>query len=107
MRRINEKQTGNETNDSSASATNEGIVQNIQGFLLQVRRDRDRNHRIRDIALEKLRSAKEIYETDKSNFEAEKLKLAKTHEEAEKALQEITQKEKIIEDLQQKVRRAK
>lgn len=51
LRRINEKQAGNEANDSSASATNEGIVQNIQGFLLQVRRDRDRNHRIRDITL--------------------------------------------------------
>ncbi len=107
MKQIKGKQGGKETNDSSASTVKEGIVQKLQGVLFAVRRDRDREHRSRDIAMEKLRSAKEIYETDKSNFEAEKEKLAKTQEEAEKTQHEILKKEKTVGELQQKVREAK
>ena len=107
LKQIKGKQAANETNDTPASTVKEGIVQKLQGVLFAVRRDRDREHRNRDIAMEKLRSAKELYETDKSNFEAEKEKLAKTQEEAEKTQQEILEKEKIVAELQQKVRKAK
>ena len=107
LRQIKGKQAGNETNDTPASTVKEGIVQKLQGVLFAVRRDRDREHRNRDIAMEKLRSAKELYETDKSNFEAEKEKLAKTQEEAEKTQQEILEKEQIVAELKQKVREAK
>ena len=107
LKQIKGKQAANETNDTPASTVKEGIVQKLQGVLFAVRRDRDREHRNRDIAMEKLRSAKELYETDKSNFEAEKEKLAKTQEEAEKTQQEILEKEKIVAELQQKVREAK
>ncbi len=94
----------NNSNDNTAEK--EGIVEKLQGVLVAVRRDRDREHRSRDIAMEKLRSTKEIYEAEKSNFEAEKEKLSKTQDETERTQEEILQIEETIQHLEQKVRRA-
>lgn len=93
-----------ENNDSSTSGGNEIIVQKLQGVLFAVRRDRDREHRSRDIALEKLRTAKEVFQKEKSSHDVEKEKLTKTRDEAERTQKEISRKEETIQQLQQKVR---
>jgi len=80
----------------------EGIVQKLQGVLFAVRRDRDREHRSRDIAMEKLRSAKGAFKAEQSNFKEENEKLAKTRDEAETTQKEILRKEATIQHLQQK-----
>jgi hypothetical protein len=98
---------GNNSTISNASGGKEGIVQKLQGVLFAVRRDRDREHRSRDIAMEKLRSAKEVFEAETLNFGEQKKKLTKTREAAEKTQKEILRKEATIQELQQKVRKAK
>ena len=84
----------------------EGIVQKLQSVLFAVRRDRDREHRSCDIAMERLRSAKDAFEAEKSAFEAEKKKLTQTQDESEKTQKEILRIETTLHDLRQKVRKA-
>ena len=97
----------NSSNITNVSGScKEGIVQKLQGVLFAVRRDRDHEHRSRDIAMEKLRSAKGDFEAEQSNFKAENEKLTKTRDEAETTQKEILRKEATIQHLQQKVRRA-
>jgi predicted Holliday junction resolvase-like endonuclease len=97
----------NNSNISNTSSGKEGIVQKLQGVLFAVRRDRDREYRSRDIAMEKLRSAKEVFQAETSNFGEQKEKLTKTQEEAEKTQKEILRKETTIQELQQRVRKAR
>jgi hypothetical protein len=105
LRQRNEARFGAENNNNRNASTGgkEGIVQKLQEVLFAVRRDRDREHRSRDIAMEKLRSAKEVFQAEKSNFESEQEKLTKTRNEAERTQMEILQREESIRQLQQKV----
>ena len=106
MREYKEQAHHRRSNDNNISITStgkEGIVQKLQEVLFAVRRDRDREHRGCDIAFEKLRSAKEIFEVEKSNFDAEKEKLTITRDQSEKTHKEILRKEATIRQLQQKV----
>ena len=104
LRQIQKSPRRNNPNDNTAEK--EGIVEKLQGVLVAIRRDRDREHRSRDIAMEKLRSTKEVYEAEKSNFEAEKEKLSKTQDETDRTQEEILQIEETIQHLEQKVGRA-
>ena len=94
----------NGVNSINAGSGKESIVQKLQGVLFTVRRDRDREHRSLDITMEKLRSAREVFQTEKRNFKEEEEKLKQTQEDSEKTQQEILQKQAAIENLQQKVR---
>lgn len=93
-------------NDSSSdlSSENEGIVQKLQGVIAAVRGDRNREHRSRDIAIEKLRSAKEAFQADKATLQADKNKYDATQNESENTQKEIIIVEVSIQQLQQKVR---
>eukprot|EP00536_Pseudo-nitzschia_multiseries_P007941 jgi/Psemu1/19099/gm1.19099_g len=81
----------------------EGIVQRLQRALVDVRRDRDREHRLCEIAREKLRAAKEAFREQKSNLDQDQEKLAQTRTESTKTQEEILLLEARIEILQQKV----
>lgn len=91
-------------NDSSSdlSSENEGIVQKLQGVIAAVRGDRNREHRSRDIAIEKLRSAKEAFQADKATLQADKNKYDATQNESENTQKEIIIVEVSIQQLQQK-----
>lgn len=108
LRQHNEVSLRGETNNgnaSSSSSRKESIVQKLQGVLVAIRQDRDREHRSLEIAMEKLRSAKEAFQAKKINFDAEKEELMKTRDESEKTQKEIFRKEAIIQELKEKVRK--
>ena len=82
----------------------EVLVQKLQGALHAIRRDRDQEHRQRDMAVERLRSVKAAMESVIDSVGEEKAKLAKTRSESQDRQQEVRKLEKEIEVLQQKVR---
>jgi histone deacetylase complex regulatory component SIN3 len=91
-------------NSNAPSGGNEGIVQKLQGVIAAIRGDRNREHRNRDIAMEKLRSAKEAFHQDKATLQADKDKYIATQNVSENTQKEILIIEKSIQELQQKVR---
>jgi len=94
---------GNDSNSNSdLSSGNEGIVQKLQGVIAAIRGDRNREHRSRDIAIEKLRSVKEAFQADKATLQADKNKYDATQNESENTQKEIIIVEESIQQLQQK-----
>jgi hypothetical protein len=80
------------------------VLQKLQGALTAVRRERDQEFRYRNMAREKLRSAKEASWLIRNVVEEELSKLNKTTNEAQQATQKIQQMEGSIVDLKRKVR---
>jgi chromosome segregation ATPase len=82
----------------------EVLVQKLQGALHAIRRDRDQEHRQRDMAVERLRSVTEAMESVIESVREEKAKLAKTSSDSQGCQREVRELESEIEVLQQKVR---
>jgi hypothetical protein len=91
-------------NNGALSGGNEGIVQKLQGVIAAIRGDRNREHRNRDIAMEKLRSTKEAFHQDKATLQADKDKYIATQNELENTQNEILNIVKSMQELQQTVR---
>jgi hypothetical protein len=82
----------------------EVLVQKLQGALHAIRRDRDHEHRQRDMAVERLRSAKAAVESVVGSVGEEKTKLVKTRSDLQSCQQEVRELERETEVLKQKVR---
>ena len=91
------------SNASGSGSGKEGIVQRLQRALVDVRRDRDHEHRLCEIAREKLRAAKQAFREEQSSFEEDKKKVIESQTELTKTEEEIVRIQARIQELQQKV----
>ena len=82
---------------------NEGIVQKLQSVITTIRGERDQAYRSRDIAIEKLRSAKDAFQADKENLQAAKEKNVAMRNKSEQTKKDIQTLEESIRHFQQKV----
>jgi hypothetical protein len=89
---------------SNASGKEVMVLQKLQGALSAVRRERDQEFRHRNMALEKLRSAKEATSLTRNAVQEETVKLNKTTSASQQTIQEIQKMEGSIVNLKRKVR---
>jgi hypothetical protein len=90
--------------DSNNSGKEAMVLQKLQGALIAVRRARDQEFRNRNMAKEKLRSAKEATRLTRNAVLEESAKLNKTTSESQEAIQAIHQMEGSIVKMKRKVR---
>lgn len=82
----------------------EFLVQKLQDALHAIRRDRDQEHRQRDMGLERLRSVNEAKESTRDSLGEEKAKYEKTCAESKDRQQNVHALHEEIEVLKHKVR---
>lgn len=95
---------GGKSKNDDHNGGNELIVNKLQNVISAIRKDRNLEHRNRENAMGKLRSAKEACEQDKQALKEDKSKFDATQNETKSTMAEILKLEESMKHVQDKVR---